>query len=261
MCQYFVYQIKKAQIENVLNKTELLCICVAALAHDAGHQGLNNVYNINAETPLGILFKDTSVMETYHCTVIISIMQREECNIFRSFDRVELKKIWRWIISMILATDMQHHFRLIQQANDILDEGPINLESETHRLMAMTMLMKVSDISNVSRPFKVADKWCDVLSEEFWRQGDLEHEQGLPYSSNLTDRANCDKPKGQIDFYTFVCKPLYVAIARIFPELTVNLESMMHNLEIWKELQKKEAEERESKRKAAEEAKAALEAT
>lgn len=232
--QYFAYQIKKAAIDNVFTGLELLAICVAALGHDAGHQGFNNVYNINAQTPLGILFKDQSVMETYHCTVLIRVLQKEESNIFVNLTPNDLKKIWNWIIQMILATDMALHFKLVKNANDIMDQGPINLANESHRVMAMTMLMKVADISNVSRPFDYANKWCDVLSEEFWRQGDAENEQGLNISSPLNDRKNKNKAEGQVGFYNFICIPLYQAIARIFPELEVNALAVKENLEKWK---------------------------
>lgn len=233
--QYFIYQLRKANFDNILTAQEILSICIAAIAHDAGHQGYNNVYNENAQTPLGILFKDHSVMETHHCTVIIRVISQDECNIFHALPEPDLKKIWNWIIQMILATDMAHHFKLVKNANDIMDEGPINLANEKHRMMAMTILMKVSDISNVSRPFEIAEQWCDVLSEEFWRQGDMEKAQGMEFSSPLNDRTNNNRPKGQIGFYNFICLPLYQAISRIFPELECNVEFVRENLEIWKQ--------------------------
>lgn len=236
--QYFCYQLKLAKLDHFLMPIELLAICVAAMCHDAGHQGFNNVYNVNAETPLGILFKDQSVMETHHCTIAIRIISSPECNIFHALPPADVKKIWQWVIKMILATDMAHHFKLLKNANDIMDQGPINLSNDSHRMMSMTMLMKVSDISNVSRPFEIADEWCDVLSEEFWRQGDMEKAQGLELSSPLNDRdAPNSKPKGQIGFYNFICIPLYQAIARIFPELEVNVEAVKSNLERWKQIQ------------------------
>jgi GAF domain-containing protein len=234
--QYFCYQIKTCHFDENLTRLELLAICVAGIAHDAGHEGFNNIYNVNSETPLGILFKDQSVMETFHCTVIVRIMSQQECNLFHAISGPDIKRIWTWIIRMILSTDMAHHFKLVKQANDTLDAGPINLANPTHRLMAMTMLMKVSDISNVSRPFEIADKWSDVLCEEFWRQGDMELAQGLPISSPLNIRGAGNKPKGQIGFYNFVCIPLYQAIARIFPELEVNLDAVKSNLMRWKQI-------------------------
>lgn len=234
--QYFSYQIKKANFDNILTGLELLSICVASICHDVGHEGFNNVYNVNAQTPLGILFKDQSVMETHHCSTTIHIIAQDPCNIFHALPNADLKKIWSWIIQMILATDMAHHFKLVKNANDIMDQGPINLSNESHRIMAMTMLMKVSDISNVSRPFEIAEKWCDVLCEEFWRQGDMEKAEGLEISSDLNDRNNNNKPKGQIGFYNFICLPLYQACARIFPELEVNVDAVRGNLEKWKSI-------------------------
>ena len=253
--QYISYQVRLTNCHNILNKFELLAVCVAALCHDAGHQGFNNAFNVNAETPLGILFKDQSVMETFHCTVAIRILSQPESNLFHTLNDKELQVIWKWIIHLILATDMAFHFKLIKQGNDALEAGVINLKEESYRLMVMELIMKVSDISNVSRPFKYADKWCEVLSEEFWRQGDREKALGLEYSGPLMNRAENNKPKGQVGFYNFVCLPLYSLIARIFPELTVNLNSVKSNLEHWvklvqeQETQKKEEDEKEAKEK------------
>ncbi|EAX89648.1 3'5'-cyclic nucleotide phosphodiesterase family protein [Trichomonas vaginalis G3] len=235
--QYVSYQCKITNADSILTHLELLAVCVAAICHDAGHEGYNNNYNINAQTPLGILFKDRSVMETYHCTVAIQILKNEESNILYALTHNELQIIWKWIIHLILATDMANHFKLIKQAEETLEQGALNLKNESDRLMAMELIMKVADISNVSRPFKYADQWCEVLSEEFWRQGDSEKSLGLPYSGPLMNREqSTNKAKGQVNFYTFLCLPLYKVIARIFPELTVNLESMQNNLKHWEQL-------------------------
>lgn len=103
----------------------------------------------------------------------------------------------------------------------------------------MEVLLKCADISNVSRPFQLADKWCDVLCEEFFRQGDLELASGMQYTSPNNDREHLDKPKSQIGFYSFVCLPLFEAAAEAIPELHVNVKQVQSNLVIWK----KEAEE------------------
>ena len=234
--QYVTYEIRTAGVAEVLTKFELLAMLVAAICHDAGHDGFNNVYNVKAETPLGILFKDQSVMETHHCTVAISILTRDECNLFHAIGPEDIKKMWTLIIKLILATDMAFHFKLVKQAQEALDAGPFSMEDPEQRLLATQLLIKVADISNVSRPFKIADKWCDVLNNEFWRQGDNEKEQGFGLTSPLNDREHPDKPKSQIGFYNFICIPLYTQVARIFQPLSVNLESVKSNLEVWKSL-------------------------
>jgi hypothetical protein len=110
----------------------------------------------------------------------------------------------------------------------------LDLENQEHRLALMQVMLKCGDISNVSRPFELADKWCDVLCEEFFRQGELESTSGMEYTSPLNDRAHLDKPKSQIGFYTFVCLPLYQAAAKAMAPLQVNVDQVLSNLAVWK---------------------------
>lgn len=236
VCQYLAYEISTAELEKVFTPLEMLSLFVAAVCHDAGHEGLNNIYNVKAETPLGILFKDQSVMETHHCTVAISLLTREEYNLFHNVDLENQRALWTKIIQLILATDMANHFKLVKETSDIVENAEFDINKPEHRILAMKLLLKVGDISNVSRPFQIADKWCDILCEEFFRQGDNEKSLGIGLTSPLNDRLNSDKPKSQIGFYNFVCLPLYSVVGKIFPPLEVNHVSVKSNLEVWKEL-------------------------
>jgi hypothetical protein len=220
---------------SVLTSLEIFSMLVAATAHDTNHDGFNNIYNVKAETPLGILFKDQSVMETHHCTQLIEVLSKEEFNLLAALSPTDNKKVWTLMIKLILATDMAHHFRLVKQMTGLLDGEGIKMENPEHRILVMQMLLKVADISNVSRPFELADKWCDILCDEFFRQGDNERRQGIELTSPLNDRNNSNKPKSQIGFYNFICIPLYTAVARAYPPLEVNLNSVKANLDMWKQ--------------------------
>ena len=234
--QYVAYEISTASIDKILTSLELFAMLMACVCHDANHEGFNNVFNVKAETPLGILFKDSSVMEMHHLTVSIPIVAREDINMFKALNHDEVKKVWTLFIGLILATDMAKHFELVKRAQALLDENAWDLTNDDNRFLAMQLLLKVADISNVSRPFELADKWCDILNNEFFRQGDLEKETGIGLTSPLNDRDNSDKPKSQIGFYNFICLPLYQVLARKFPELQVNFDAVKSNLEKWKEL-------------------------
>lgn len=232
--QFATYQIKITKLDSILTKFELLGFVIAAICHDANHDGFTNVFNVKAERPLGILFKNQSVMETHHCSVAIDIISKEPCNVFAVLDTVEYKNMWSLIISLILITDMAKHFDFLKMLNADLDKGPLDPTVAEDRLKMMQCILKCSDISNVSRPFELADKWCDVLCEEFFRQGDLEKASGMEYTSTNNDREHLDKPKSQIGFYTFVCLPLYETSARLFPVLQVNVDQVKSNLAVWK---------------------------
>ena len=232
--QFVAYQVKLTKLDLSLTKIQLFCLFIAAICHDVNHDGFTNVFNEKAETPLGILFKNQSVMETHHCQVAINISTKEDCNIFSNFDSNVYKICWQTIIDLILATDMAKHHSSLQKANQILDKGPLDMHNDDDKLMVMQLLLKCGDISNVSRPFELADKWCDVLCEEFFRQGDLEKTNGMEYTSPLNDRSHLDKPKSQIGFYTFVCLPLFQTAARALPALQVNVDQINSNLAVWK---------------------------
>jgi len=234
--QYVAYQITLARLENVFTPLELFALLVASICHDANHDGYNNVFNVRSETPLGILYKDQSVMETHHCSVAIQVMSKEECNLLHSLSSTDQKRMWNWIIKLILATDMAHHFKMVKENSLALDENRFALKTDECRLTAMQLILKVADISNVSRPFEIAEKWCDILLEEFFRQGDTEKANGQELSSPLNDRENVDKPKGQIGFYNFICIPLYQLAARVFSPLETNLNMVKSNLEVWKSM-------------------------
>ena len=232
--QFVSYQLRLSGADKILTKLELLSLLIAAICHDANHDGFTNVFNEKAETPLGILFKNQSVMETHHCQVAILITSKEECNIFQNLTNEEFTQAWTTIIALILATDMARHHESLKNANDRMDQGPIDYDNPKDRHMLMELTLKCADISNVSRPFELADKWCDVLCEEFFRQGDLEKTSGMEYTSPLNDRAHLDKPKSQIGFYTFVCLPLFQTAARAMPPLQANVDQINSNLSVWK---------------------------
>ena len=175
-------------------------------------------------------------METHHCEMMIQILSQDRYNLLHTFSEVDQKQFWQLAINLILATDMALHFKLVNEAKEKVEKKIFDLNKEEDRLLSMELLMKIGDISNVSRPFKIADQWCDVLNMEFYNQGDLEKASGIGYTSPLNDRENSNKAKSQIGFYQFICLPLYTVVAEIFPPLIVNRDSVLSNLEKWKEL-------------------------
>ncbi|OHT07889.1 3'5'-cyclic nucleotide phosphodiesterase family protein [Tritrichomonas foetus] len=234
--QYIFYEVTTAKIQEKLSQLELFVLFIAAICHDANHQGFNNVFNVKAETPLGILFKDQSVMEMHHVEQSIPIIARDDINLFGALDQEDTKKAWNQFVKLILSTDMAHHFEIVKKSQGLVDENKWDWQDFDTRILGMQLILKVADISNVSRPFEYANEWCDILNREFFRQGDLEKSTGIGLTSPLNDRDNSDKPKSQIGFYNFICLPLYSVTAKVYPELQVNVESVKSNLEKWKEL-------------------------
>jgi 3',5'-cyclic-nucleotide phosphodiesterase len=233
-CVFFM--VSRAALISSFEAWEIFTLLTAAVCHDTNHLGVNNAFNVKAETPLGILYKEQSVLEIHHVHESFPVIQHPDINLFGVFQGPQLSRVWSLFIKIILATDMARHFDIVKRANAALDEGTFLITDPEFRLLDVQLIMKVADISNVSRPFNLADKWCDILNIEFFHQGDLEKEVGIGLTSPLNDRETSNKPKSQIGFYNFICIPLYTVLARQHPPLHVLIDSVKSNLQKWVEL-------------------------
>ena len=74
-----------------------------------------------------------------------------------------------------------------------------------------------------------------MLSEEFWRQGDLEKKQNLPVSF-LCDRDNINIPQSQKGFISGFIIPTFDCLVKIFPTLRFTLDNANNNLKEWQKL-------------------------
>jgi hypothetical protein len=93
-------------------------------------------------------------------------------------------------------------------------------------MVLMQLILKCGDISNVSWPFELSNQWCDVLCDEFFRQGYLEKTQGIEQTNPLHNLVHLEKPQSQIRFYQFVCLVLYETAASVCRPLRANGEQM-----------------------------------
>jgi 3',5'-cyclic-nucleotide phosphodiesterase len=239
--QCIFFMVSRGALISTYESWEIFTLFTAAVCHDTNHLGVNNAFNVKAETPLGILYKEQSVLEIHHVHESFPIIQHPDINLFGYFQGPQLARVWSLFIKIILATDMARHFDIVKRAHTALDEGTFLVTDPEFRLLDLQIIMKVGDISNVSRPFELADRWCDILNVEFFHQGDLEKEVGIGLTSPLNDRETSNKPKSQIGFYNFICIPLYTVLARQHPPLHVLIDSVRSNLDKWVDLAKQQS--------------------
>jgi hypothetical protein len=76
----------------------------------------------------------------------------------------------------------------------------------------------VGDLSVGTRNFDLVKKWSYLLFEEFFMQGDLEKDEGLPVSF-LCDRKTTNVTKSQPGFLSFIVQPLFTALVEFSPTM------------------------------------------
>ena len=79
---------------------EVFSVLVAALSHDVGHPGVNNIFLIKAKAELALRHNDQSPLENMHCSLLYEILGKKESNIFAGFTEAQ----WRESRKIILTT-------------------------------------------------------------------------------------------------------------------------------------------------------------
>ena len=232
------------------NVLDLLSIIIAALGHDIGHPGLTNTYQINDSTDMAITYNDISVLENFHASTLFRTIRKTDYNIFEKLTTIDYKIIRKRMISEILATDMANHVKVISlikskislnEENKNLNEYKLNLLSGNEQTKIeeqqslLDFMIHLADLAHNTKLFDVSKKWVELLSEEFWRQGDLEKENNLPVSF-LCDRNDVNIPQSQKGFISGYVIPTFESLVSVFPTLRFTLENANHNLKEWQKL-------------------------
>ena len=93
--------------------------------------------------------------------------------------------------------------------------------------------MHAADVSTQTRTFDIAVEWTKLLFEEFFNQGDIEKEKGLPISF-LCDRETTQIPQSQPGFVNFILAPLFSTVSEVMPEVNQLELNAKNNAEQWK---------------------------
>ena len=92
-----------------------------------------------------------------------------------------------------------------------------------------------ADLGHNTKKFNISLKWVELLSNEFWLQGDKEKNLNLNISF-LCDRDNTDVPKGQVGFIGGFIIPTFQYLVVMFPSLNFTIENSKNNINEWQKL-------------------------
>jgi hypothetical protein len=246
-------------------KLELFGLLLAAVIHDVGHPGLNNLFQVHSRSDLALLYNDNSVLENMHLATAFQLIMGEDrderADIFESFTDEQISVVRQMVITTVLDTDMTKHFVKNNYIKGILmsraDEGtdkdgdgnvippppPTALAGDaTMRRQILGYFLHLSDISNPAKPIRIGTQWTDRVLEEFFLQGDREAELALPVSP-LCCRQTTSRAQSQIGFINFVVLPAYELLGQLIPMVATDVVPVIReNLAYWQEQKRLEGE-------------------
>ena len=245
LCLFFI----NSNVEEISETTvlDLLGIIVSAMGHDLGHPGYNNNFHINAFTDLALTYNDASCLENYHTSFLFKILKKDENNILERLNKQNYKNIRKRMISQILATDMANHAEVVSlirtkiKASEEEGESRFNLLSGNEKTqfdeqqILLNYLIHAADLGHNCKKFNISLQWVELLSEEFWLQGDMEKSKGIPISF-LCDRDKIDIPSSQVGFIRAFILTTYDCLVSMFPTLKYTIDNANDNLKEWQKL-------------------------
>ncbi|ORX59888.1 HD-domain/PDEase-like protein [Piromyces finnis] len=206
------YLLKNPRIMSMCNTIDIMCCYIAAIIHDYDHPGYSNIYLINIQDEMAVLYNDQRVLENHHLAKAWELLLKPENNFLKNFEKKDFLKIRKLIIELVLATDLSQHNQLLTSFKEkVLNNENLNVNDDEIKELILKIIIKFADISNPSKTWPLYTYWIERVMTEFYRQGDHERERGIAVSSNM-DRNNENTPLGQINFIKFICEPIIVVI-------------------------------------------------
>ena len=143
------------------------------------------------------------------------------------------------MIFSVLATDLSKHFDVVGHLKNIkrMKKG-----CEDDFKWLFKAMIKMSDLSHVTKELTKHKYWTNCITEEFHKQGDMEKEKGLEISP-LCARNNSKLASGQVGFFSALVLPLFKMSERFFKKngrYQLVMERIQTNKQYWADESKKE---------------------
>ncbi|XP_028835442.1 dual 3',5'-cyclic-AMP and -GMP phosphodiesterase 11A isoform X1 [Denticeps clupeoides] len=208
--QCMFIMITTARFQDILSDFETLALMVGCLCHDLDHRGTNNAFQAKSGSALALLYGTSATLEHHHFNHAVMILQSEGHNIFASLSSKEYSSMMQLLKQAILSTDLTLYFQKRTKFFQYVLSGEFSWTNEEHRDVLRSMLMTASDLGAVTRPWEISKQVAELVTSEFFEQGDRERSELKLTPAAIFDRNRKDElPALQIDWIDGICKPLY----------------------------------------------------
>ncbi|KAJ3591853.1 hypothetical protein NHX12_006984 [Muraenolepis orangiensis] len=207
-----------AGFQETLTEVEILALIVGCVCHDLDHRGTNNAFQAKTGSALSLLYGTSATLEHHHFNHAVMILQSEGHNIFSNLSSREYSDLMQLLKQSILATDLTLYFENRTTFFELVNNGEYNWNVKAHRDMCRSMLMTACDLGAVTKPWQISRKVAELVTNEFFEQGDRERSELKLTPSAIFDRNRKDElPALQLEWIDGICSPLYQYCATTIP--------------------------------------------
>ncbi|TRY88845.1 hypothetical protein DNTS_016931 [Danionella cerebrum] len=234
VCQFMFSMLTTAGFQETLTEMEILALMVGCICHDLDHRGTNNAFQAKTGSALSLLYGTSATLEHHHFNHAVMILQSEGHNIFSNLSSREYGELMQLLKQSILATDLTLNRNSFFE---LVGKGEYNWNVTEHREMCRSMLMTACDLGAVTKPWEISHKVAELVTSEFFEQGDRERSELKLTPSAIFDRNRKDELPGlQLEWIDGICAPLYETFAKLNPKLQPMVDLIRANRAQWQEL-------------------------
>ncbi|XP_032903708.1 dual 3',5'-cyclic-AMP and -GMP phosphodiesterase 11A-like [Amblyraja radiata] len=237
VAQCMFAMITTADFQEILTDIEILALMVGCLCHDLDHRGTNNAFQAKSGSALAQLYGTSATLEHHHFNHAVMILQSEGHNIFANLSSKEYSDLMQLLKQAILSTDLMLYFELRSKFFEYVMSGEHNWCLEKHRQMLRSMLMTACDLGGVTKPWEISKQVAELVTSEFFEQGDRERAELKLTPTAIFDRNRKDELPGlQLEWIDGICKPLFEALAELNGRTQPLVNGINANRTKWEEL-------------------------
>uniref|UniRef100_A0A671L4V1 Phosphodiesterase n=1 Tax=Sinocyclocheilus anshuiensis TaxID=1608454 RepID=A0A671L4V1_9TELE len=235
--QCMFVMITTAGFQEVLTDTETLALMVGCFCHDLDHRGTNNAFQAKSGSALALLYGTSATLEHHHFNHAVMILQSEGHNIFANLSSNEYSNMMQLLKQAILSTDLTLYFKRRTKFFECVLSGQFSWSNEEHKDVFRSMLMTACDLGAVTRPWEISKQVAELVTSEFFEQGDRERSELKLTPAAIFDRNRKDElPVLQLEWIDGICKPLYEALVKLNRKLQPMVDGIDANRKKWEEL-------------------------
>ncbi|XP_063738862.1 cGMP-specific 3',5'-cyclic phosphodiesterase-like isoform X2 [Eleginops maclovinus] len=224
------------QLMTIFSRLEILALMIATLNHDIDHRGVNNSYIERTQQPLAQLYGHSS-LENHHYNLCIFILNNTGSQILSGLSAEDHRAVLHMLKRAILATDLNVYMERRTEFFTLAKKSRVNWKSEKKKDLLRSMLMTASDLSAITKPWPEQKRIANLVTMEFFAQGDKEKQEFKIKPIDIMNRENIPRlPYMQVEYIDDICYPLYKAVSRLFDTCSPLLDGCKKNRENWMHL-------------------------
>ena len=235
---FIEYFLMKTHFYKQLKDYELLSLILAALCHNLDRSFMNEkmqALQSNSITQLDELYSKESLIESHSCFKAVELLSSPGISFFESINKDEINKIYEIIFQLILATDYQKHFDIINdlQTNIKIKNKQIG-NNTSKKLLILKLIMKCSLVAVITTDPSICNKNVDTICNPFFDYGPIDKLKHIVFTSNENpDRLHIDRESSRKSIYLYVFYPMFKILAKLFPNLGFILSGFKANIKSW----------------------------